>query len=86
MTDRLGKRNAFVLLAVPTLLLLLLTTRTWVTGRTDDPVLGQATVAVTGSQAAPAVVALGAVALAALVAVLTGGPRIRDLHDVARYV
>lgn len=82
MTDRLSKRNAFVLLAVPTLLLLLLTTRTWVTGRTDDPVLGQATVAVTGSQAAPAVVALGAVALAALVAVFTGGPRIRRVSAV----
>ena len=82
MSDRLTKRNTFVLLAVPTLLLLVLTTRTWVTGRTDDPVLGQATVAVTGSQAAPAVVALGAVALAALVAVFTGGPRIRRVSAV----
>jgi len=82
MTTRLTKRNTFVLLAAPTLLLLLSATRTWVTGRTSDPVLGQATVSVTGSQAAPGVVALGAVALAGLVAVFTGGPRIRRVSAV----
>ncbi len=78
----LTKRNTFVLLAAPTLLLLLVTTRTWVSGRTSDPVLGQATVSVTGSQAAPGVVALGAVALAALVAVFTGGARLRRVSAV----
>ena len=82
MTTRLTKRNTFVLLAAPTLLLLLSATRTWVTGRTSDPVLGQATMSVTGSQAAPGVVALGAVALAGLVAVFTGGPRIRRVSAV----
>jgi len=82
MTTRLTKRNTFVLLAAPTLLLLLSATRTWVTGRTSDPVLGQATVSVTGSQAAPGVVALSAVALAGLVAVFTGGRRIRRVSAV----
>jgi uncharacterized membrane protein (TIGR02234 family) len=82
ITRLLTKRNTFVILALPTLLLLLVTTRTWATGRTTDPVLGQATVSVTGSQAAPGVVALGAVALAALVPTVTGGPRIRRLSAV----
>ncbi len=80
--DLLTKRNTFVLLVVPSLLLLLLTTRTWATGRTSDAVLGPASVAVTGSQAAPGVVALAAVALAALVAVFTGGRRIRRVSAV----
>ena len=78
----LTKRNTFVLLVVPALLLLLLATRTWVTGRTGDPVLGPAPVSVTGSEAAPGVVALGAVALAALVAIFTGGRRIRRVSAV----
>lgn len=81
-TTQLTKRNTLLLLVAPTLLLLLVTTRTWVTGRTSDPVLGQATVSVTGSQASPGVLALAAVALAALVAVVTGGPRIRRLSAV----
>lgn len=78
----LTKRNTLLLLVTPTLLLLLASSRTWVTGRTSDPVMGQATVSVSGSQAAPGVVALAVVALAALVAVLTGGPRIRRLSAV----
>lgn len=73
------KRAVLLLLATPTLVLLLASTRTWVTGRSTDPVLGPAAITATGSQVAPGVVALGAVALAALVALLTGGLRIRRL-------
>lgn len=65
------------LVTVPALLLLLAATRTWLIGRSGDPLLGGGEVTATGSQAAPGVVALAAVALVALVATLTGGPRIR---------
>ncbi len=81
-TRLLTKRSVFLMLVLPSLVLLLAATRTWVTGRSTDPVLGQATVAATGAQAAPGVAALGAVALVAVVAVLTGGRRIRRVSSV----
>lgn len=74
MTLPSSKRSVALLVAVPALVLLLATTRTWVTGRTSDPLLGGA-VAATGGQVAPAATACGAVALAATVAMLTAGRR-----------
>ena len=78
----LTKRLTFLVLVVPSLVLLLAATRTWVTGRSADPVLGGATIEVAGSQAAPGVVALAAVALAGTVALLTAGPRLRRVSAV----
>jgi len=74
-----SKRLVSALVAAPALLLLLATTRTWLTGRSTDPLLGGGAVSASGSQVAPGVVALGAVALVALVATLTAGPRLRRL-------
>ncbi len=78
----LTKRLTFLVLVVPSLVLILAATRTWVTGRSADPVLGGATIEVAGSQAAPGVLALGAVALAGTVALLTAGPRLRRVSAV----
>ncbi|MEP6797596.1 MAG: Trp biosynthesis-associated membrane protein, partial [Lapillicoccus sp.] len=78
----LTKRTTFLALVVPTLILLLGATRTWVVGRSSDPLLGGATLEVSGSQAAPGVVALGAVALAGTIALLTAGPRLRRVSAV----
>lgn len=79
MTTWLTKRRAALALIVPALGVVILATRTWVTGRSTDPVLGGARLAVTGNEAAPGLVALGLVALAAAVAVLTSGPRLRQV-------
>jgi uncharacterized membrane protein (TIGR02234 family) len=73
----LGKRVVSVLVTVPALALLLAATRTWLTGRSSEPLLGGGTVAATGSQVAPGVAALAGVALVALLATLTAGPRLR---------
>ena len=78
----LTKRTTFLALAGPSIVLVLAATRTWVSGRSADPVLGGATLEVAGSQAAPGVVALGAVALAGTVALLTAGPRLRRVSAV----
>lgn len=82
MTGWLTKRRAAPLLLVPALLVVLLGTRTWVTGRSDDAVLAGRSLSVTGDQAAPGLVALGLVALAAGVAVLTTGRRLRLVSAV----
>lgn len=73
----LRKRVVSALVAVPALALLLAATRTWLTGRSTEPLLGGGGVTATGSQVAPGVVALGGVALVALLATLTAGPRLR---------
>lgn len=78
-----GKRYAALAVLATGLGLLLSTTRVWLTGRASDPVLGTATVSATGSQVAPGTVALAAVCLAALVAILTTGPRVRAVAVVA---
>ncbi len=62
--------------------LLVASTRPWLSGRTSDPVVGGSLVVATGSQAAPAAVALVVVGLAALVAALTAGPRARAVATV----
>ena len=62
-----SKRAVSVAVAVPALVLLLATTRTWITGRSTEPLLGGGAVSATGSQVAPGVVALALVCLVALV-------------------
>lgn len=76
-----SKRVVSALVAVPALLLLLASTRTWLTGRAADPLLG-GEVSASGAQLAPGVVALAAVCLVALVALLSGGPRVRRTSAV----
>lgn len=73
----LRKRVVSALVTVPALALLLAATRTWLTGRSTEPLLGGGAVTATGSQVAPGVTALAAVALVALLATLTAGPRLR---------
>jgi uncharacterized membrane protein (TIGR02234 family) len=77
-----GKRSVSAAVTVPALLLLLATTRTWLTGRSAEPLLGGSLVSATGSQVAPGVVALGLVCLVALVTTLTGGPVVRRVSSV----
>jgi uncharacterized membrane protein (TIGR02234 family) len=84
VTPRLtGKRAVSVAVAVPGVVLLLATTRTWLTGRSAEPLLGGGVVSATGSQVAPGVVALALVCLVALVTTLTGGPLVRRVSSVA---
>lgn len=82
MTSLTSKRTVSLLVSVPALLLLLGASRTWLTGRTTEPLIGGGVVSASGSQLAPGVVALGLVCLASLVAMLTGGPRIRRIASV----
>ena len=83
MTTRFtGKRPVSVAVAVPALVLLLATIRTWLTGRSAEPLLGGGVVSATGSQLAPGVVALALVCLVALVTTLTGGPVVRRASSV----
>ena len=83
MTSRLtSKRAVSASVAVPALVLLLATTRTWITGRSTEPLLGGGAVSATGSQVAPGVVALALVCLVALVTTLTGGPVVRRVSSV----
>lgn len=81
-TSLTGKRAVSVAVAVPALVLLLATTRTWLTGRSAEPLLGGGVVSATGSQVAPGVVALALVCLVALVTTLTGGPVVRRASSV----
>ena len=82
MTGWLTKRRAGLALLLPSLVVILVATRPWVTGRSTDPVLGGASLSATGNQAAPGLLALGLVALAATVATLTSGPRLRTVSAV----
>ncbi|MGN6753686.1 MAG: Trp biosynthesis-associated membrane protein [Intrasporangium sp.] len=76
-----GKRQAALVVAVPAAALAALSTQTWATGRAND-VLSHGTTSVTGTEAMPAVIGLGIVAVAALVALMTGGPVIRAVSAV----
>lgn len=73
---RLGKRNAALAVLVPALALLAVATRPWATGRARD-VLTAGVTEVTGTTAAPGVLAVTAVAVVALLGLLTGGRLIR---------
>lgn len=79
MTTWLTKPRAAVGLLLTGLLVVVLATRPWVTGRTGDAVLAARGLTVTGDQAAPGLVALALVCLAASVAVLTAGRRLRQV-------
>lgn len=70
---RLGKREALLVGAVPAGIAALAVTRTWLTGRSADPVLGSAVLEITGTAAAPAILPLALVALAGTIAILTVG-------------
>ncbi|MBB2987795.1 Trp biosynthesis-associated membrane protein [Terracoccus luteus] len=72
----LDKRRASVAVLVPAVLVLALTTRPWATGRADD-VLSAGAKTVSGGTAAPGVVGLAAVAVVALLGLMTGGRVIR---------
>ncbi|MEO3935515.1 Trp biosynthesis-associated membrane protein [Dermatophilaceae bacterium Soc4.6] len=82
MTAWLTKRRAALGLLLPSLAVVILGSRPWVTGRTSDVVLAGRGLTVTGDQAAPGLVALGLVAVAASVAVLTTGRRLRQVSSV----
>jgi len=76
------KRVVSAAVGVPAVVLLLATTRTWLTGRSAEPLLGGGTVSATGSQVAPGVVALALVCLVAFVTTLTGGQAVRRVSTV----
>jgi uncharacterized membrane protein (TIGR02234 family) len=78
-----GKRVVSAAVAVPAVVLLLAATRTWLSGRSAEPLLGGGAVSATGSQVAPGVVALGLVCLVALGTTLTSGPAVRRVSTVA---
>jgi hypothetical protein len=69
---RVDKRRAAAVVLVPAAALLALTTQAWASGTASD-VLSQGATEVTGGQAAPGVVGLGLVAVAALLGLMTGG-------------
>ncbi len=66
----LSKRSLLTTAAVLTIVLLLLTTRTWATGTVSDTITGALHTSVKGSTAAPTAVAGGLVSAAAIVALL----------------
>ena len=74
----LDKRRASAAVLVPAAVLVGSTTQTWVAGATSD-VLRHGAAEVTGSQAAPGVVGVSLVCVAALLGLLTGGRLVRVL-------
>ncbi len=74
---RLSKRQAVLAVAGSLGLTLLASTQVWVRGTTRDAVLGATQVSATGAQLAPGTTALALVVAAGVVALATGGPRIR---------
>ncbi len=79
---RLTKLRSTLVVLVPALLLLGLTTQAWATGSARD-VLSQGTVSVSGGAAAPGVVGLVVVCVVALLGMMTGGRIIRAVSGVA---
>jgi hypothetical protein len=78
---RLSKRYAALVVLVPAVLALLLTTRPWVVGEARD-VLSAGTTEVTGGAAAPGVVGLVVVTVVALLGLMTGGRIIRAISGI----
>ncbi|GAB3882820.1 Trp biosynthesis-associated membrane protein [Terrabacter terrigena] len=74
----LDKKWATLVVLVPAVLLLGLTTRTWASGESRD-VLSRAVTEVSGGAAAPGVVGLCAVCVVALLGLMTGGRVIRAI-------
>jgi hypothetical protein len=79
---RLDKRRAAAVVLVPAALLLGLTTQVWARGAASD-VLTHGTTEVTGGQAAPGVVGLGLVAVAAMLGLSAGGRITRAVSAAA---
>ena len=75
---RLGKRGAALVVLLPAVVLLGLATRPWASGRARD-VLTSGVTEVTGSTAAPGMVAVALVTIVALLGMMTGGRVIRAL-------
>ncbi len=69
------KRSTVLAVGLPLGALLLGVSQPWFSGTVADETLGTARVAVTGAQAAPGALALGLVVGAALLALMTSGPR-----------
>lgn len=76
------KRAAALLVLAPATVLLGVCRAVWVAGPTTDPVLGPATVTVTGAQAAPGTVVLAMVTVGALLGTLTAGRVLRTFNAV----
>ncbi|MBK8469123.1 MAG: Trp biosynthesis-associated membrane protein [Actinomycetales bacterium] len=76
-----GKRAAVAAVVVPLGFLLVSVSQVFVTGTSSDPLL-RSTLTATGAQVVPAVVAVLLVVAAALVGLLTGGPRGRPMAGV----
>ncbi len=76
------KRSVVLAVGLPLAVLLLSLSQVWATGTSRDPVLGSTLLTATGGQLAPASIGLALVMGAALVALLTGGPRIRTAAGV----
>lgn len=79
---RLDKRRAAAAVLLPAALLLGLATQPWAKGEASD-VLSHGLTSVTGSDAAPGVVGLGLVAVAALLGLTTGGRVIKAVSGGA---
>lgn len=75
---RLGKRGAALAVLLPAVALIGLATRPWATGRARD-VLTSGVTEVSGSSAAPGMVAVTLVAIVALLGMMTGGRVIRGV-------
>jgi len=77
----LGKKAAAVVVLVPAVLLIGLSTLTWATGQARD-VLSRGVVDVSGGAAAPGIVGLAVVCIVALLGLMTGGRAIRAVAAV----
>ena len=76
------KRSVVLAVGLPLAVLLLSLSQVWATGTSNDPVLGRTLLSATGGQLAPASIGVTLVMGAALVALLTGGPRIRTAAGI----
>ncbi len=76
------KRSVVLAVGLPLAVLLLSLSQVWATGTSADPVLGRTVLSATGGQLAPASIGLTLVMGAALVALLTGGARIRTAAGI----
>jgi hypothetical protein len=76
------KRLVVLAVGGPLAVLLVALGQVWASGSSQDPVLGRAALSITGTQMVPAALGLALVVGAALVAMLTGGPRIRTAAGV----
>lgn len=75
----MSKRAVALAVLVPLALIGGSAAQPWLTGVSTDPILGRATVTATGGQVVPAAPAVLLVVGAALLALLTGGARVRQV-------